>query len=1357
MNEDSLHSWIDPELEARIVALVVGEASDFEREELERLIAERPELGIFRKRMEAMHDLLGHAGSEPVDENEDWKLSDDRRRALLDSFDRAPGTILEETEEAEESPGPHLESASPAPRRRSARHLIQIAAAITIIALILGLSFPATMALKEGTASLSYSADHTDRQIASLGEDLVSTEEKRNRNYAWIDSNQPTTMAATSSAPREEATFFQSGGAATALDELSDSLSVLPVDDSRSSPSQGGQVSFAQSGHGGYAIVGHGGRDADITNESPISVTAGSNLTVPTGAGRTSPARGFDSGAVVVDTNGTLDFPDTEEAQSKLPVQRYGDFENGAGRSMALSSLDEPTDVLHGGVSLSVTDEDFGEPPSPEKGTIALQEGASIGITGDESIAANGSGGNVLIGGGFVAVDAPEAGKAVEGNAPTSVTRNFRGGTVAEAEVGFPYASETDSRQARDYALDIDSISMSEGEKTDAYEIHRAKSLGLKSAEPSADGASARSSSQEIVSEESALQMLHEMTPRVVGGGSEFGTSRVQSRAGSKDSESQPSKPEDLSFRMKERELAESRQWVRMEAVEETEKLSQALSRVAGDSNEFGIRLAEKASPGAAADLADSSGNPGDVLAKGATPGLADAQQSLAATEAKGMPAPFAAPAAPAAPEPTSDPVPFEKDGATPRLPAVQAGQEPLLRESRSGTERKKLAKMLAAKPDEVARNNQRMLGRESSDKAVEDLEADVSQLSSHLAAESQGNRPRVDEEVDELSRLSRLSVAVETAPGVNHDQARNLRTRSLREIESQWESSVPGSAGDSFAIAVPDQDLGGIKPDVVEFDGFLDFGRNISGNTSLADIDGELDESLVAAQPAQTEWHRYPGHPATTHLDPSEVAKFYDFSEDDLEGMQRGDLARGIKVLPDRGRQVFFKLPAPPELEEISATDEPFSTFSLHVSDVSFQLAQSSLGQGEWPDAERIRIEEFVNAFDYGDPMPSQDDKVSCTMEQSIHPFLQQRNLLRVSMRTAAAGRATGVPLRLTFLLDNSGSMERIDRQETVRRAFALLAEQLQPADQVTLITFARQPRLVADQVSGEKARGLTQVVANLPSEGGTNLEQALELAFEKAREQQEPNAQNRIILLTDGAANLGDAEPDSLAQRIEMIRNQGIAFDAAGIGTEGLNDEILEALTRRGDGRYYLLGSPEEAGEGFARQIAGALRPAAGNVKVQVEFNPDRVGQYKLLGFEKHRLAKEDFRNDKVDAAEMAAEEAGIALYQFEPRPDGKGDIGFVSVRFRDMATGDMVERKWVIPYDPNAPRPEQASPSLRVVTSAALLGAKLDGGPLADVIELDELSRLVSELPDAWKSRERITALGNMISQARELEGQ
>ena len=454
--------------------------------------------------------------------------------------------------------------------------------------------------------------------------------------------------------------------------------------------------------------------------------------------------------------------------------------------------------------------------------------------------------------------------------------------------------------------------------------------------------------------------------------------------------------------------------------------------------------------------------------------------------------------------------------------------------------------------------------------------------------------------------------------------------------------------------------------------------------------------------------------------------------------------------------RESARKLAASTALEEKTVESEPFSTFSLHVSDVSFKLAGAALAQGEWPKPAQVRIEEFVNAFDYGDPLPSQDEKVACFLEQSIHPFLQQRNVMRVSLRTSAAGRSSSTPLRLTLLLDNSGSMERPDREQTVRRAFGTLAGQLRASDQVTLITFARRPRLLADRVSGTQSRELVQLIERLPSEGGTNIEAALQLAFEKAQEQHVDGAQNRIVLLTDGAVNLGNADPDSLSRMVATMRNTGIAFDAAGISAEGLNDEILEALTRKGDGRYYLLDSVEAADDGFARQIAGALRPSAKNVKVQLEFNPKRVSRYKLLGFEKHRLNQEDFRNDKVDAAEMAAAEAGVAMYQFEVIPDGEGDVGSISVRFRDVSTGQMIEKCWPIPYEANAPRLDQARPSLRLAACVSLFAAKLRGEPLGEAVDLQAISDLIDGLPDADRNTPRVHQLQTMIEQARQIIG-
>ena len=438
--------------------------------------------------------------------------------------------------------------------------------------------------------------------------------------------------------------------------------------------------------------------------------------------------------------------------------------------------------------------------------------------------------------------------------------------------------------------------------------------------------------------------------------------------------------------------------------------------------------------------------------------------------------------------------------------------------------------------------------------------------------------------------------------------------------------------------------------------------------------------------------------------------------------------------------------------LNETSASEEPFSTFSLHVSDVAFKLARTALSQGQWPAGDKIRIEEFVNALDYSDPNPSQDSKVACQLEQCVHPFLQQRNLMRVSMRTAASGRSMATPLSLTLVLDHSGSMERADRRRLLTEALSALAKQLKPTDKVTLISFARTPRLVAEQIAGNQTDKLLQQVIQQPIEGGTNLEAALELAYEKAREgHRSGQYQSRIVLLTDGAVNLGDADPESLQKRVIQMRQSGIAFDAAGISANGLNDEVLETLTRKGDGRYYIIDGMDESDDRFAQQVAGALRPAAKNVKVQVEFNPQRVGQYKLLGFEKHALKKEDFRNDKVDAAEMAAEEAGVAVYQFQVNPDGQGDIGSVSVRFQDLETGRMIEQRWPIPYQSHTSEMDQAAPSMQLAATAALFAAKLRGDAIGQTVDLKELFRTLQALPSEQRRAPRVAELIQMIQQA------
>ena len=453
---------------------------------------------------------------------------------------------------------------------------------------------------------------------------------------------------------------------------------------------------------------------------------------------------------------------------------------------------------------------------------------------------------------------------------------------------------------------------------------------------------------------------------------------------------------------------------------------------------------------------------------------------------------------------------------------------------------------------------------------------------------------------------------------------------------------------------------------------------------------------------------------------------------------------------LPDKVSSVDVALDL---MAEVSAAKEPYSTFSLHVSDASFRVARAALARGERPAPEKVRPEEFYNAFDYGDPAPTAGEPVACATEQCRHPVLPGRNLVRIAVRAGSVGRGAGQPLRLTVLLDNSGSMEREDRRAALGEAVRQLASLLGPADVVSVIGFARTPRLLGDRMDGATAAGkLAGIVDGTPSEGGTNLEAALALAGEVALRQFAGGAQNRIVLLTDGAANLGNANPDSLAKRIESLRRRGVAFDAAGFGTAGMNDTMLERLTRDGNGRYYVVDRVEDAGPAFAAKLAGAFRPAAENVKVQVRFNPQRVGRYRLIGFEKHRLKKEDFRNDAVDAAELAAEEAGVALYQVELLPGGEGEIGEVGVRFRNVAVGRMVERHWTLAYDENAPPFDKASPSIQLAGTAALLADVLRDGPLAPLTDWRDLAPVLSRVNAEFSGNKKVEELVEMIGKVR-----
>ncbi|MGJ8640462.1 MAG: YfbK domain-containing protein [Opitutaceae bacterium] len=430
-----------------------------------------------------------------------------------------------------------------------------------------------------------------------------------------------------------------------------------------------------------------------------------------------------------------------------------------------------------------------------------------------------------------------------------------------------------------------------------------------------------------------------------------------------------------------------------------------------------------------------------------------------------------------------------------------------------------------------------------------------------------------------------------------------------------------------------------------------------------------------------------------------------------------------------------------------------PVSTFSLNVSDVSFKLAQAALNTQRIPDASLIRSEEFVNSFSYSDPVPREDEAVSLNWEIAQHPYEHNRQIVRFSLQTQAAGRAANQPLNLNLLVDNSGSMQRPDRRAILEKSLESLQANLTDQDQLNIVLFARQPKLIANASTVATQKAAIEDALNYQPEGGTNLEEGLTVAYETAQENYNPRASNRVILLTDGAANLGDVNAKALADKVIEQRKQGVALDAYGIGWEDYNDALLEEITRNGDGRYAFLNSVESAADDFAEKLAGTLRVAAADVKVQIIWNPERVKTYRQIGYDLHQLREQDFRDNTVDAAEIGEAESGTALYvlQIDDGSSIAGGLGKLQVRYRVPATGEYVEHAWPLEMPRQIPELEKAPASLRLAAASALFAERLSNNPYAANYDFDDIAKLTSNLPEAFPTQPRVVELQNMIQSA------
>ncbi len=435
--------------------------------------------------------------------------------------------------------------------------------------------------------------------------------------------------------------------------------------------------------------------------------------------------------------------------------------------------------------------------------------------------------------------------------------------------------------------------------------------------------------------------------------------------------------------------------------------------------------------------------------------------------------------------------------------------------------------------------------------------------------------------------------------------------------------------------------------------------------------------------------------------------------------------------------------------------SEQASSTFSLHVADVSFQATRTLLlEQQTLPDPMQVRVEEFTAAFDYGDPAPTEGEPVTLAQDQSRNAFVPEANLLRLSLRTQEEGRLPDQKLHLFLLIDRSGSMERPDRAGATRVALQALADKLRADDLVTVLAFDRRTRLVADRIAGTDAAGALGEMLTSVAESGTNLEGALAESFEIFSARLQPGAAHRMVVVTDGIANLGVTLPEALAGWVTRFRGLGVPLDVVAVGARDHGWAALEAMAQRGDGRFFFVEHAQADVESFAGRLAGAFRPAARDLKLQVRFNPRRVVAWSLLGFERHLLREEDFRDDTVEAAELSAAEQGSALYHLKLDTEGSGEVGQVWVRFEDTSDGQIKERSWVIRYDPMAPGLIDARPGHQLAVVATLFAERLRGSQLGNLVDLSLLAEVEGAVRSRFAESEQVRTLFEMIRVSRSL---
>ena len=439
-----------------------------------------------------------------------------------------------------------------------------------------------------------------------------------------------------------------------------------------------------------------------------------------------------------------------------------------------------------------------------------------------------------------------------------------------------------------------------------------------------------------------------------------------------------------------------------------------------------------------------------------------------------------------------------------------------------------------------------------------------------------------------------------------------------------------------------------------------------------------------------------------------------------------------------------------------IDTDEDRLSTFAIDVDDASYVLTRSYLERRQLPPADAIRVEEFINHFDYGYASPN-GKPFEVYIDGTPSRFDRRSQMLRIGIKGREVSSQKRKPANLVFIIDVSGSMARENRLELVKDALRYLLDELEKNDRVGIVKFTTTAEEVLPLTSVRHRSVIFEAIDRLYPENTTNVEDGLRLGYRMARNSFDEDRINRIILCSDGVANTGVVDPDQLFNQIKKFAQMGIVLSTVGVGMGNYNDVLLETLGDKGNGRYAYIDNIEEARRVFVENLTGTLEVIARDVKIQVDFDPEVVESYRLLGYENRDVADNKFRDNRQDGGEIGAGHSVTALYEirFREEMEDFGDrLGTVYVRYKSP-DGDVIrEISRKIPCHVFAAGFRSGSPQFRLAAASAEFAEILKGTYWSRGSSLYSVLDLARAIYEDWPTPE-VEEFVRLVQQAAQLK--